>query len=403
MILREEAETIIARRIEPTGAVEAVPLSEAGGRVLARQVTADVDAPPFDRVTMDGYAVVAADGPGDYPVVDYVPAGSFGAIPIRPGTVARVMTGAPLPSGADAVVAVEKTGGYVDVGRIARIDATVKPGTNVAPRGEDFRAGDPVMDPPALIGPAHIAVLASVGCDPVTVAVRPTVAILATGDELVEPGVKPGPGRIRNANAYALAAQVKRAGGNPVMLGTAADDPDALAEKIARGKTCDLLLVTGGVSAGDRDFVPARLEEAGYEALIRKVRIKPGKPMLFGAATDARRYCFGLPGNPVSTFAIFELFIRPAIAALTGRGFVGLPAITAAMGYEHARKGGEREEWIPVRFVYGDNGYVAASVGYHGSAHIRAVAFADGMIKIPIGATRLSVGEKVEGRLLPPC
>ncbi len=400
MISREEATSIIAERVRPITDVERIPLIEAAGRVLATPAVADIDTPPFNRATMDGYAVVAADGPGERPVIGYAPAGSSPHFTVAPGQVARIMTGAPMPAGADAVAQVERTGGYVEVGEMAHIHATLEAGTNVAPRGEDFRAGAEILSAPTLIGPAHIATLASVGVDPVTAFRRPTVAILATGDELVEPSATPGPGQIRNSNAYALAAQVKRAGGDPVMLGTATDAPGALAALIADGKRSDVLLVTGGVSAGDKDFVPATLTEAGYELLIRKVRIKPGKPMVFGVAAEGR-YVFGLPGNPVSTFAIFELFIRPALMAMQGIGFTGLAEVTATMSYEHHRGNAEREEWVPVKITFGDDGYRIDSTGYHGSAHIHAVCGANAMILIPTGVTQLAVGSTVTARLLP--
>lgn len=391
MISRNEAEAIIKANITPTPDTEQAPLTEAYGRTVAVDVTTDIAAPPFNRVTMDGYAVIAADGPGEYEVVEYVPAGFLPQVTVTPGKVSRVMTGAPLPAGADAVVQVEKTGGYVEVGEKAEIKAAIKSGGNVSPVGEDMKPGDLVLSAGATLGPAEIAVIAGAGADPVTVYRRPTVGILSTGDELVAPDQIPGPGQIRNSNACSVYAQASAAGGLPTLLGVASDEGPDLAEKISRGKSFDFLLVSGGVSAGDKDLVPATLAEAGYDILIHKVKIKPGKPMLFCKGAD-NRYAFGLPGNPVSTFVIFELFIKPAIALFSGSKSTGPDRIKAKLSQPFKRKSGEREEYIPVWLIWDGSCYRAALTGYHGSGHIHALTNANGLFMAPIGETDLPEG-----------
>ena len=317
MISRIEAEKIIFDAVDPTSKVEEKPLTEVMGSYLARDAISDIDIPPFNRVTMDGYAVIASDGPGEYEVVEYVPAGTHPAVTLSPGKVSRIMTGAPLPDGADAVIAVEKTSGYKEVGEKATIQEEVKAGANVAKKGEDLKTGGVALKAGSTIGPAEISILATAGCDPVPVVKSPTVGILATGDELVAPSEKPGPGQIRNSNAWSIYAHAMTTGALPEILDAAPDETLRLDDKIALGGNYDFFLVSGGVSAGDKDFVPATLKNAGYEILFHKVKIKPGKPVLFGKSKDGR-YVFGLPGNPVSTLVAFELFVKPAIKRFSG-------------------------------------------------------------------------------------
>ena len=389
MISRIEAEKIIFDAVDPTSEVEEKPLTEVLGSSLAGDAISDIDIPPFNRVTMDGYAVVSSDGPGEYEVVEYVPAGVYPKIRLTPGKVSRIMTGAPLPDGADAVVPVEKTSGYKKVGEKATIQEGVKTGANVAKKGEDLKTGGVALKAGSTIGPAEISILATAGCDPVPVVKSPTVGILATGDELVAPSEKPGPGQIRNSNAWTIYVHAMTIGALPEILEAAPDKALRLDDQIALGSNYDFFLVSGGVSAGDKDFVPATLKNAGYEILFHKVKIKPGKPVLFGKSKDGR-YVFGLPGNPVSTLVAFELFVKPAIKRFSGVADIGSVRIKAELLGSFTRKSSQREEYIPVKLSWINDRYVAEQIDYHGSGHMGAYTQSNGLFMIPVGETALA-------------
>jgi molybdopterin molybdotransferase len=397
MIPKQEARKIIDAAVEPTSSTEKIDLTKSYGRVLAEDVISDIDIPPFNRVTMDGYAIISSDGPGEYEVVEDVPAGKFPEVNLTSGKVSKIMTGAPLPSGADAVIQVEKTGGFMNVGQMAEIREEVKTGKNFCPTGEDIKQGDLAIKSGLVIRPPEVAILASLGYDPVTVYKLPRIAILATGDELVQPGEKPGLGQIRNSNAFSTFSQVMGMGIEPVALGIARDDGNSLREKIEEGSKYDFLFVSGGISAGDRDFVPEIVKEAGYDLLFHKVKIKPGKPVMFGATKD-NRYVFGVPGNPVSSMVIFELFIKPAI-----RRFARLPVYDgmiarAALKNVFRRKNDSREEYVPVALEWNGSGFVATAVTYHGSGHFAAMTNANGLMNIPAGVKEIAAGESAEVR-----
>ena len=398
MIPVEEAVRIIQDAVRPTERTESVPLLKSRGRVLAAGAVSDVDIPPFRRVTMDGYAVIAADGAGTFEVVEDVPAGVFPRVRLTPGKVAKVMTGAPLPEGADAVVPVEDTGGYVAVGQKAEIKKPAGAGKNFAARGEDVKKGDTVLTSGVFIRPPEMALLASVGLDPVPVYRLPRVAMLATGDELVDPVQTPGPGQIRNTNTYALLGQLQALGIEPDLLGVGRDNDHSLTEKLAQGAAYDFLIVTGGVSEGDRDLVPAALEAQGYRLLVHKVRVKPGKPLVFGASEDGR-FVFGLPGNPVSSMVAFELFAGPAL-----RRFSRIPGrlvntVDAVVGFDFSRKNAGRQEYLPVRVTSSNGEYLARGVGYHGSGHFAALTQANGLIMLPVDHKEVKSGMMTLARL----
>jgi len=397
MILKEEARKIIDETVAPTSSTEQIGLAESYGRVLAEDVISDIDIPPFNRVTMDGYAVVSSDGPGNYKVVEDVPAGKFPEVNLSSGEVTKIMTGAPLPAGADAVIQVEKTGGFVDVGQTAEISEGVGAGKNFCLAGEDIKKGDLALEPGIVIRPPEVAVLASLGYDPVKVYTHPAIAIVATGDELVQPSEKPEPGQIRNSNGYSTFSQVMAMGIEPVALGIARDNKTSLKEKIEEGSKYDFLFVSGGISAGDRDFVPEIVKQAGYELKFHKVKIKPGKPVMFGVK-EGEHYLFGVPGNPVSAMVIFELFIKPAI-----RKFARLPAYDgmvaqAALKTDFARKNDSRDEYAPVALKWDGSGFTANAVAYHGSGHFSAMTKADGLMYIPAGVKEIPAGGLVEVR-----
>ena len=304
---------------------EEVPLARTLGRVLARDVVSPVSLPPWDNASMDGFAVRAADVAGaaaDRPVtlrvVETIAAGKRGTRAIRAGEAARIMTGAPVPEGADSVVRVEDTdpAGAADVVAIRDDrDAT----RNIRARGEDVRAGSVVLRDGTPIGPAHVGVLASVGCAAPVVHVRPRVAILATGDELVPlerfDAVRTGE-RIVSSNSYSLEEAVLAAGGVPVPLGIAPDEPDALAECLKGAEGCDMVLTSGGVSVGDFDYTRTVVDALGGELSLWRVRMRPGAPLAFGRLFGVP--WLGLPGNPVSALVTFELFGRPLLRVLGG-------------------------------------------------------------------------------------
>ncbi|MGH9554514.1 MAG: molybdopterin molybdotransferase MoeA, partial [Terriglobales bacterium] len=317
---------------------EVVPLLDACGRVLAENIAADRDFPPFPRATRDGYAVRAADLatlPARLTVVADVRAGAglpAGAAPVAAGQAVEIMTGAPVPAGAGAVVMVEYT---TRTGSVVKITRGVMPGENVVAAGSEARTGDALLASGTRLSPAHIAVAAAVGRAELCVHKRPRVAVLATGDELVDVTARPGPSQIRNSNSYSLAAQVRAAGGEPVILPVAPDEKTALRRLLEQGLSSDLLLISGGVSVGKYDLVEQVLAEFDAEFFFTGALIQPGRPVVFGVARspssapasfaaagpaeDGRATpLFGLPGNPISTLVTFELFVRPVLDALSG-------------------------------------------------------------------------------------
>lgn len=300
--------------------VEAVPLASASGRILAEDILADRDFPPFPRVTRDGYALRAADLnalPARLRVVAEIKAGASdgNGITIEAGQAAVIMTGAPAPSGADAVVMVEYS---TREGEFVEIRQAVASGDNIVPTGSEAKRGSSLLKSGHLLNPAAAAVAASVGKASLNVFARPRIAILATGDEIVDIAATPGPTQIRNSNSHSLAAQVRNAGGEPVLLPVAPDEKTRLRALIEEGLRYDLLLLSGGVSMGEYDLVEQVLSELGTEFFFTGARIQPGKPVVFGRVRG--KYFYGLPGNPVSTMVTFELFVRTALDALRGAG-----------------------------------------------------------------------------------
>jgi molybdopterin molybdotransferase len=324
---------------------ESVPLAEALGRCLALDVRAREPIPPFSKATMDGYAVRAADtrpaggtGAVELEVTEDLPAGRISWKVLGPGQAVRIMTGASLPRGADAVVMVEdtdKTDGRV------RVLRPVGQGDNIGEAGEDVRKGDLVLEKGDLIGPAEVGMLAALGHALVRVARRPEVAVIATGDEIVEPGRKTRPGQIRNSNGHALRALALEAGAKAVYLGIARDKNSSLKLKIQKARKADILVLSGGVSVGDYDLVKEELRGLGVRPVFWRVRIKPGKPVFFGL--HGRQLVFGLPGNPTSAMVTFHLFVRPAIDKMLGRRAPGPRAGKAVLEKEITLKPGRTQ------------------------------------------------------------
>lgn len=309
---------------------EPVELLEAHRRVLAEPIAADRNFPPFPRAARDGYAVIASDLsrlPAMLTVVGEIRAGAKpDALPaITPGHAVSIMTGASAPPGADSVVMVEYTSLHGDQ---VQIQQAVSAGDNIVPIGSEAKRGERLLSPGTRLDHAAIAVAASVGKTHVIVHARPRVAILSTGDEVVDIDAQPGPTQIRNSNSYSLAAQVEAAGGEPALLPIAPDEPGRLRELINDGLESDLLLLAGGVSMGKYDLVEQVLTELGAEFFFTGAKIQPGKPIVFGRVAD--KYFFGLPGNPVSTMVTFELFVRPVLDALSG-------ALPSKLSFLHAR------------------------------------------------------------------
>lgn len=308
-------------------AIEEVAIEESHGRILAADAAADRDYPQFNRSVRDGFAVRAADIPGRMKVIGEVRAGQRFDGALTAGQAVEIMTGAPVPEGADAVVMVEHCTRHAD-GSVETAQ-TALPGSNIAPAACEAAAGSVVLRRGSRIDHASIGWLATIGSAGVRVYSRPRVAILATGDEIVSIAENPAPHQIRNSNSYSLAAQVRRAGGEPVILPIARDERMATADLIARGLEADLLLLSGGVSAGKYDFVEAALADCGAQFFFDRVLIQPGQPLVFGKARG--KFFFGLPGNPASTMVTFELFGRAALELLAGANDAPLPLTLARL------------------------------------------------------------------------
>jgi molybdopterin molybdotransferase len=395
---------------------ESVPLAAALGRVLAEPVIAGREIPPWDNSAMDGYAVRAVDTraasagrPVTLAVVGEVAAGAVASRELGPGQAYRILTGAPLPGGSDAVVPQE------DVRRHEGevwLERPVSPGACVRPRGEDIRCGDLVLEPGTVLRPAALGVLAALGRARVDVHRRPVVAVLSTGDELVAPGAPLGPGQIPDSNTYTLCGLVAEAGATPRSLGIARDRREELLERLREGFEADVLVSSAGVSVGDRDFVREAVEALGARLDFWKVNMRPGKPLTFGRlpgrpggaagapgeAHGEGRLFFGLPGNPVSCMVTFELFVRPALRRMGGHGVLERPRVRAR-ALDPIDNPGTRPGYLRVRLEPVAGGLGARPTGEQGSAILRSMLVADGLAVVP-GDTRIAPGEEVEVILL---
>jgi len=394
------ARVLAAAKGLPAGSV---PLPQSLGRTLARDIRAAENIPPFTKATMDGYAVRAADtrpsgtaaaGAVELDVLEDLPAGRLSRKTVGPGQAVRIMTGAPLPAGADAVVMVEDTG---KAGRCVTVRREVGPGDNIGLAGEDLKKGEIALERGALIGPAEIGMLAAAGRHRVPVTRRPRLAVIATGDEIVEPGERKRRGQIRNANGPALTALALAAGAEAVYLGIARDKNSSLAAKLAKARGADILVLSGGVSVGDYDLVKAELEAAGVKPVFWQVRIKPGKPVFFGVR--GRQLVFGLPGNPTSAMVTFHLFVRPAIDRLLGRLVPGPEPATAILGETIVLKPG-RTQFLRGRVV--GRGPILEVVPYEDqrSGVLRSMVRGRVLIVVPAEAARIEAGREVEVLLM---
>ncbi len=373
---------------------------EAVGCLLAEDVSADLDLPPFDKALVDGYAVRAGEvesGTRRFTIGEEIAAGQTPKRDLGAGEAALIMTGAPIPQGADAVVMIEHT---KQLGPDVVIDdGDVRPGMNVLRQGRELKTGEVVLRRGDRLNASRIGLLASVGRTQVQTIPRPIVRIVPTGDELVDARQKPGPSQIRNSNAAMLAALTQRFGGVPTVLPIANDDRKILHQSLEDGLEADVLIVTGGVSAGNRDLVPDTLESLGVERVFHKIKVKPGKPLWFGVGSpkgaQSGPLVFGLPGNPVSGIVGFLLFVRPAIAALIGQP---LPEVAAtrwplARPFRHSS---DRPTYFPARRIGSKNGSLIDPLAWAGSADLRTVAGADGFAVFPAGDYDYAEGDVVD-------
>jgi molybdopterin molybdotransferase len=394
-----------ASRATP-GALETVNLLHAAGRVLAHPISADRDIPPFPRSTRDGYAVRAADLlklPAKLKVVGEIKAGpNQASSPMNSGEAYRIMTGAPVPSGADSVVMVEYTSQQNDSVEIMR---SIALGENIVPQAAEAKRGSLLLEPGARLNEADIALAASVGKSRLTVFARPRVAILTTGDEIVPVDSTPGPTQIRNSNTYSLAVQIQQAGAEPVLLPIAPDEPHRLRQLIEEGLHSDLLIMTGGVSMGRYDLVEQVLADLQAEFFFTGAKIQPGRPVVFGrvsscgadapvrvASAPALKYFFGLPGNPVSTMVTFELFAKPMLEALAGMSPRTLTFTHARLKSEIRTKTG-LSRFLPAVLsgTFADSH--AELVPWHGSGDIAARSRSNCYIVIPPDRDHIPAGE----------
>ena len=393
MISRREALDRVLARAERQPA-EQVLLLEAAGRVLAEDIAADHDVPPFPRSSMDGYAVRAADVtnvPATLEVVGLVAAGVTPDFEVQTGQAAKIMTGAPVPPGADAVVMVERTA-RPDSQHV-EIQAAVLAGSNIAPLGTEAKAGQIVARAGTYITPAVISVLATFGRNVVKAYRAPSVAILASGDEIVDVSKTPATSQIRNSNSYCLFVQVNQAGAKPSLLGIAGDDKSVLRAKVTEGLKYDVLLTTGGVSMGDLDLLEEVFSGSGCEVYFNKVAVKPGKPMVFAKAGGT--LIFGLPGNPVSAATTFELFVRPAIRKMMGFTTFELPVVKARLA-DNFQNRSEREYYAVAVTKYADGNYLTQPLRSKGSADIFAFGQSNSYLICPRDRTEFVAGEEVE-------
>jgi molybdopterin molybdotransferase len=385
-----EALDAVLAAVQPLPGQE-VPLQDSLGRAVAADIVSPEPVPSFDNSAMDGYAVRGAEleaGRREFRVVVDIPAGRWCETELAPGEAAKIMTGAPLPPGADTVVQVEHTS---QAGDLLEVRQAPQRGVNVRRAAEDVAPGDVVIPRGARLGPAEIGLLASIGITSVQVAARPRVAILATGSELVPLGKPLGPGQIHNSNSFTAAGQVTNAGGDPILLGIARDDLDETRRLVDAALKNDVVITSGGVSVGEYDFVKQVQDELGVERRFWGVAMKPGKPLVFGVRDET--LVFGVPGNPVASMVSFELYIRPALLALQGRRDLFRPYVYAA-AQDPVKGTRSRTEARRCRLAHRGRGWEFTTTGPQGSAILRSMALADSLAFVPPGFPGCDAGEE---------
>ncbi len=394
MISTDDALRIVLESVAPLG-VERVPILDALGQVLAEEIRSSRDIPGFDNSAMDGYAVRAADiataseaHPVRLKVLETVAAGRMPAHQVGPGQCARTMTGAPIAPGADAIVQVERTR---EDGSIVEILAPAEAAAFIRPRGEDLRAGEPVMAPGRTLSPADLGMLASLSRSMVGVYRRPRVAIVATGDELIDIDQIPTGAQVVNSSVYALSGAIREAGGEAVILRVARDTKGEVRERLEEAMAFDVILSTGGVSVGQFDFVKGVLDELGMRTLFHGVAQRPGRPLKFG--TIGARPVFGLPGNPVSTLVCFYLYVGPALRRMGGRAEVGLARVCVRCAVD-IKLANNLTEFVRVKLERQGGDYLATPTGNQGSGILSSLSRADGLLIGPAAASLLRKGDQ---------
>jgi molybdopterin molybdotransferase len=394
----EEAHRTVEREAAKINVEAHVPvrasLLQSANRILAEDILADRDLPPFPRSTRDGYAIRSSDR-GRLTLIAEIRAGITGELPkVGKSECAAIMTGAPLPPGADAVIMIEHTAAE---GTTIALQRTIKPGENVVPQGSEAKKDDVLLKKGTKLTPAGLAVAASAGKSELKVFARPKIAVLSTGDELVEVSQKPAPTQIRNSNSYSLAAQIMQAGGEPVILPIAPDETSRLRELIEEGLHSDLLLLSGGVSMGKHDLVEPVLQEIKAEFFFTGAKIQPGKPVVFGRARD--KYFFGLPGNPVSTLVTFQLFAKPIVEALAGAAPQPLRFLQVRLKSDITVKPG-LTRFLPATLSGSMDGTEVELVKWQGSGDVVSAAKADCYIVVAERASGFPKGALINVLLI---
>jgi molybdopterin molybdotransferase len=400
MISADKALQIVLENVTPLG-IERIPFIDALGRVLAEDIKSARDIPGFDNSAMDGYAVRAGDlaqaseaSPVKLNVVETVGAGQMPTRRVASGQAVRTMTGAPIAEGADAIVQVERTRGNGDS---VEFLVPAEKGAFIRPRGEDLRLGEHVMSAGKTLAPADLGMLASLNRAMVEVIRRPRVAIVATGDELVDVDQAPVGAQVVNSSAYALAGAIREAGADAVILKVARDDAREIRDRLAEAMTFDAVLSTGGVSVGQFDHVKGALDDLGMRQLFHGVAQKPGRPLKFG--TVGYRPIFGLPGNPVSTLVCFYVYARPALLKMGGKRNVGLPRVQVRCAVD-IRISKDLTEFVRVKLERDGDGYLATPTGNQGSGIFSSLSRADGLLIGPSSETLLKAGAQATVLLL---
>ncbi len=402
MLKFENAYEIVMNHAKKLGTIS-VDLSKALGRVLAEDILSDIDMPPFDKSAMDGYACRFEDLDNELEIIEEIQAGCLPVKTVGINECSKIMTGAVIPDGTNCVIIIEETeltkNGKVkylkdlsDSTKELKSKCCKKDGENICRKSEDIAKGDIVLKAGMVLKPSHIAVLATVGSVKPLVYKRPYVGVIATGTELIEPYDKPYDAKIRNSNSYQLCAQIRSIGCEPKYYGIAEDSESVIehvmAEALAEN---DVVLISGGVSMGDYDYVPFCMKQNGMKILFDRVAIQPGKPITFAVSENAA--CFGMPGNPVSTYMQFELLVKPFLFKIMGYDFKPL-IFPMMLGENIIRERAVRESIIPVELKEGK----VYPLAYHGSAHINALSVSDYVVSIPLGITEIKKGSFINVR-----
>lgn len=406
MLSVSAAQRAVLKLVE-RASVTSVPLDAALGLTLARDVVSPLDSPPYDKSLVDGFAVLAADAERLHPEVIVQETITAGEVPRRalaPGHTARIMTGAPIPPGTAGVIMLEESEALLaeqgeETVRVRLNHQSFRAGQNILRQGIAMQAGERVLQAGDLITPAVIGLLAETGHATADVPRGPQVAILSTGNELVPAHETPGPGQIRNSNGPMLAAQVRHARAEPRDLGIVRDERDALAAAITQGRAADILLLSGGVSAGDLDLAPGVLQELGIRQVFHKVQLKPGKPLWFGVGEAGAPLVFGLPGNPVSSFVCFELFVRPTLRKMQGQRQVLHSVRSLPLAAEFSHRGG-RPAYLPATVEDSAGSATVRVLNWAGSADLRRLAEANALAHFPPEPWEYQAGDSVEVMLL---